>query len=262
MWNDFFGLYGVKDGLLDKAYAMTNDLQKAWFKQQIADLTSIYGFFRPILKTCTNVFDTFELGLKQKNKTKAVCIIDVDFWATNQILAVILPLLVSQVDVGVIFLSRLLFKKRYFVLTGLDLAGVLNIACAPLKDVQSFLNQEVDLGAIFWFGFFRRKRFNIDAWRILTWMVPTRQKAIISSKGVSLDLKQIKLAHPHVIFSTDSCEQNQDIFWLALGEDVVAEEIDIDLTLGVGKESSWLWPGIEKFIPCREYLCKTSKCLG
>jgi len=261
MWNDFFSLYGVREQLFEKAYTMTNDLQKSWFKQQIADLTYLYGFFRPTSKIHTKVFDTFTLSCKQENKTKAVCIVDVDFWATNQILAVVLPLFLSQVDVGVIFLSRLLFKQRYFLLTGLDLAGVLNIACASLKEVKSFLNQ-VDLGAIFWFGFCRRKMFKIDSWRILNWKVPSMQKAIISSQRLRLDGQQIKLAHPHVVFSFDGCKQDKNTFWLALGEDVVPEEIDIDLTLGVGKESSWLWPGIEKFIPCREYLCKTSKYLG
>lgn len=253
MWNEFFEKYGLKDSILDKAYQKTTARQRSFFKQQIADLSYIYPFNQPSQKREEKYFSICTYKKQTKPFRKVLCIIEPKFLAINQVLAVVLPLIASGIEqIGIVFIGKINFSQRFYFLTALELAGINNIACASKKSIYTFWEQE-DIRGVFWFGF-KKEKIPFEG---ILWRVPQVETGVIVMQEKELDLNILLWAHPHIqfkalYFSNNWVEKISEKeletrkFFLTIGERNLFES---PLVLGKGKETSWIWPDIERYIP-------------
>ncbi|MDQ7032052.1 MAG: hypothetical protein Q9M37_04960 [Desulfonauticus sp.] len=249
MWEDFFEQHVIQDELLAKAYSKTDPRQRSFFKSQIADLINFYNLSFWTKKKEQIFFPNTILTIQHSLQDKVLCLIYPEFLAANQILALLIPFLCFGLKrVGVIFVGKINFVRRYYLLTALELAGISYLACTSIQETKKFIFSE-QIKNVYLFGFGPRKK--VFAGVDYVWQVPELKKGIILETN-DLDKQEVFGSHPHFTFSfvQDLKELElkikKELFDLIIG----AEELyPGSLVLGKGKETSWIWPGVERLLP-------------
>lgn len=267
--------YEVQESNFARAYDMHNAQQRAWLKKNISQLYAWYN---------KHPFDSqskkliFHCGLRstlwEKKYDWALFVVEHAFLSPAQLLAAILPAIMSQVQEIFVVRIKPVCKWSSSQLLALELAGIENVFDLPdVGDLLNILKNWSLNGGIFLLESAGENlplslKNSFDS-NFIKWRVQEQHKAgLWMDKEYVWDIEQIAWSQPNTLVNVwmdkdlkvqlpknwikksgkweEFLDQGFEVLYLPCFEQAqFAFKNSASLCLGPGQEGCWLWPDLE-----------------